>query len=95
MVAVNAAGLVPVADFWEWQVRGLCRALSPDLFFHPDHERGPARRRRAQQAKEVCTFCPVLAQCRDHALKVDEPYGVWGGMSEEERAQISHGGRRH
>jgi WhiB family redox-sensing transcriptional regulator len=26
-----------------------------------------------------------LAQCRDHALKAREPYGVWGGMSEEDR----------
>ena len=29
--------------------------------------------------------CPVLAQCRAHALQVREPYGVWGGMTEDER----------
>mgnify|MGYP002753500384 CR=1 FL=1 len=29
--------------------------------------------------------CPVLEECRDHALSTREPYGVWGGMSEEER----------
>jgi len=27
----------------------------------------------------------VLDECRDHALSTREPYGVWGGMSEEER----------
>jgi WhiB family redox-sensing transcriptional regulator len=24
-------------------------------------------------------------QCREHALRVREPYGVWGAMTEDER----------
>jgi len=28
----------------------------------------------------------VIEQCREHSLAVREPYGVWGGLSEEERA---------
>ncbi|MGA1479922.1 MAG: WhiB family transcriptional regulator, partial [Candidatus Nanopelagicales bacterium] len=32
--------------------------------------------------------CPVLAQCAAHALAVREPYGVWGGMSEDDREAI-------
>ncbi|WP_420371856.1 WhiB family transcriptional regulator [Ornithinimicrobium pratense] len=76
----------PLAELWEWQFQGLCRTTSPEVFFHPEGERGPARRRRDQRAKELCAACPVLEQCRTHALAVREPYGVWGGMSEEERA---------
>ncbi len=75
----------PVADLWDWQFEGLCRTSSPEVFFHPEGERGPARRRRDQEAKDVCAQCPVLRQCRDHALQVREPYGVWGGMTEDER----------
>jgi WhiB family redox-sensing transcriptional regulator len=30
----------------------------------------------------VCRSCPVLQNCREHALQVKEPYGVWGGMTE-------------
>jgi len=30
----------------------------------------------------------VLQQCRTHALSVREPYGVWGGISEDERSSI-------
>ncbi|MEY3448065.1 MAG: hypothetical protein RLZZ14_589, partial [Actinomycetota bacterium] len=26
--------------------------------------------------------------CRAHALAVQEPYGIWGGLSEEERIEI-------
>ena len=58
------------------------------MFFHPEGERGPARRNRDQAAKAVCRTCPVLTQCRAHALAVREPYGVWGGLSEEDRDAI-------
>jgi len=75
----------PVADLWDWQLLGLCRAENPEVFFHPEGERGPARRNRDAAAKAVCAMCPVLAQCRVHALQVREPYGVWGGMTEDER----------
>jgi len=75
----------PVADVWEWQFDGSCRSRNPDVFFHPDGERGPSRRRRDSEAKAVCLDCPVLRNCREHALQVGEPYGVWGGMTEQER----------
>lgn len=75
----------PVADLWEWQYEGLCRTMSPEVFFHPEGERGSTRRRRAETAKAICAECPVLQQCRAHALAAHEPYGVWGGMSEAER----------
>lgn len=75
----------PVADLWEWQFDGSCRRRSPDLFFHPGGERGPSRRKRDNAAKAVCASCPVLQICREHALRVREPYGVWGAMTEQER----------
>ena len=75
----------PVADLWEWQLDGACRRVDPSVFFHPEGERGPARRNRDAAAKAVCATCPVVAQCRAHALQVREPYGVWGGMTEDER----------
>lgn len=75
----------PVADLWEWQYQGACRTASPEVFFHPEGERGPARRRRDERAKQVCGTCPVLLPCREQALSAREPYGVWGGMTEDER----------
>lgn len=29
-----------------------------------------------------------MAECRSHALVVREPYGVWGGLTEEEREAV-------
>jgi WhiB family transcriptional regulator, redox-sensing transcriptional regulator len=78
----------PVADHWEWQFDGSCRHENPDVFFHPNGERGPSRHNRDNAAKTVCRSCPVLQTCRKHALQVHEPYGVWGGLTENEREAI-------
>ena len=78
----------PVADLWDWQLQGSCRRVGPDVFFHPEGERGPSRLSRELAAKSVCSRCPVVAQCAAHALAVREPYGVWGGMSEDDREAI-------
>ena len=79
---------IPVMEEWEWQYKGACRDLDPEAFFHPDGERGPRRRNREMAAKAVCASCPVIAACRAHALAVQEPYGLWGGLSEDDRAVI-------
>jgi WhiB family transcriptional regulator, redox-sensing transcriptional regulator len=78
----------PVADLWEWQLDGSCRDADPTLFFHPEGERGAARRNRDAAAKTICATCPVMRQCREHALTVREPYGVWGGLSEDDRRAV-------
>jgi WhiB family redox-sensing transcriptional regulator len=75
----------PVAEMWDWQLQAACRGLPSEIFFHPDNERGQARAARDNAAKAVCAGCPVRAQCGAHAVDVREPYGVWGGLSEDER----------
>ena len=83
--------LVPVAENWDWQVRGLCRGKDSQYFFHPADERGAARAAREERAKAICRSCPVLVRCRQHALTVEEPFGIWGAMGERERREaISH-----
>ncbi|WP_122261453.1 WhiB family transcriptional regulator [Ornithinimicrobium cerasi] len=84
---------VSVASLWEWQQHGLCRQLSPEVFFHPDGERGPSRRWRENRALATCAQCPVLQQCREHALRMQEPYGTWGGMTESERQVLLAAGK--
>lgn len=80
-----------LTDFWNWQSQGLCNSMDSDLFFHPEGERGGPRRRRIERAKAICAQCPVIEQCRTYALANHEAYGVWGGLSEEERADIVRG----
>ncbi|WP_020669857.1 WhiB family transcriptional regulator [Amycolatopsis nigrescens] len=79
---------VVVSEEWEWQLQGSCRGVDSSLFFHTDNERGLARERREARAKAICHGCPVLRQCREHALAVQEPYGIWGGLGEMERRDL-------
>lgn len=79
------------ADSWEWQEDALCRDRDASLFIGPDRELASQRRRRERRAVAVCLVCPVLQRCRRHALDKPEPYGVWGGMTEDERARSRHG----
>lgn len=76
------------AETWEWQLLGRCRDEDASLFFHPDGERGHARKRRQQRAKAICAECTVAAQCRRHSLAYNERFGTWGGVSEDERNRI-------
>ena len=73
---------------WEWQRGAACRGMDSSLFFHPPNERDTARADRAARAKAIRRCCPVITECLDHALRVREPYGVWGGHTEDERARL-------
>lgn len=75
----------PYEYAWDWQLEAACREADSQIFFHPSGERGARHHAREQAAKQVCARCPVLLTCRSYALDTQEPYGVWGGLSEEER----------
>lgn len=79
---------VPDDVQWFWQEQAACANLDTSMFFHPQNERGSARMRRDRTAKLVCAACPVRLECADYAIRAREPYGVWGGLTEEERERI-------
>lgn len=84
----------PTTQAWDWQIHAACRGMASSSFFHPWGERGRSRDERVHKAKQVCGTCPVIDACRRHALAVQEQYGVWGGLSEEERLVLLNRGRR-
>ncbi|MCX5066606.1 WhiB family transcriptional regulator [Micromonospora lupini] len=77
----------------DWRHLGVCRDEDPELFF-PIGTTGPALL-QVEQAKAVCRRCPVADQCLSWAMESGQEFGVWGGMSEEERrAAQRRGGLR-
>lgn len=73
----------------EWQTRALCRGNHAHLFFPPNtFERKEERERRESRAKAICNVCPVQLECRDYALAIREPYGIWGGLTEADRREL-------
>ena len=68
-----------------WMVGAACLGRT-DLFFAPDaSETRAGRRYRESQAKSVCFECEVRSHCLSEALKSDEKFGIWGGLTERER----------
>lgn len=67
-----------------------CKSVVNREIFHP--VRGTAQI-SARDAKAVCQTCPKMAQCLEDALANKERFGIWGGMSERERAAVLKGRR--
>lgn len=62
----------------QWQERGACRGIPSELFFPPvEHE--------AYEAKSLCGVCSVRDQCLESALIGNERFGIWGGLTTQER----------
>lgn len=70
---------------WDWQERALCRGEDLTLFFGPDGETRAEREEREAEAKWLCGGCPVRAECLAEALREPPQFGVWGGMTADER----------
>ena len=83
----------PAADDWSqpwtaepagdesWRLSALCGETDPEAFF-------PEKGGSTRDAKRVCTGCDVRAECLEFALRNDERFGIWGGLSERERRRL-------
>lgn len=60
-----------------------CASTNPDMFFDSHY-------RAVYLAKKICETCPLIQKCAEYALEHPEmaEFGVWGGMSERERADL-------
>lgn len=71
----------------DWDLLAACRdAPDPDLWF-PISEVGPGARQTAQ-AKAECARCPVRAECLGYALDNGLDYGIFGGLTADERRKL-------
>ncbi|MFD0256808.1 WhiB family transcriptional regulator [Kitasatospora indigofera] len=77
---------MPTLEMWAWQGSAACRGMDSSVFFAPPDERSEARQGRVEAARRVCARCPVRDACADFALRTQETHGVWGGLTERERA---------
>jgi WhiB family redox-sensing transcriptional regulator len=72
-----------------WHLKAACRGPESALFFPPSwSERRDERDDREARAKAICAQCGVRQECLDFALRVREPHGIWGGLTESERRRL-------
>lgn len=76
----------------DWRDRAACRDEDPELFF-PTGTTGPALQ-QIDAAKAICARCPVLSECLAFALETGQDYGIWGGLTPEERRALRRRNRR-
>jgi WhiB family redox-sensing transcriptional regulator len=73
----------PMADDG-WKKRAACRDKGPAIFFPEDAiGKGRAKTNGYKEARRICQGCPVREECAQAGRH--ERFGVWGGMSENER----------
>lgn len=91
MTAARLAGIGSGASIAAWERHAACRDTPVELFFPNDE--GGAATAQLQEARDICATCPVLASCREHAIRF-EKFGFWGGMTENERRRARSSRRR-
>jgi Transcription factor WhiB len=69
----------------DWDRAG-CKNLPTD-FFYKIEERGVAKIVDHGVFRFTCVPCPIWAECLGYATH-NEDYGVWGGMTTEERKSL-------
>lgn len=68
----------------DWTDLAACRTADPELFFPLGAGKGFED--QILEALEVCFSCEVRRTCLEIALSKPEKFGIWGGMTEDERA---------
>ncbi|EPI43664.1 WhiB family transcriptional regulator [Gardnerella vaginalis] len=75
-----------MSNSFNWRNTAACRDKDPELFF-PLGSAGIAMQ-QLEEAKAVCRSCKVATECLRCALETNQDYGVWGGLSEDERRTL-------
>jgi WhiB family redox-sensing transcriptional regulator len=74
-------GVSDAATRSAWKQAAACLGSTSQVFY-PDTEEATAT------AKALCAQCRVRDICLEMALRNNEKYGVWGGLTPRERARL-------
>ena len=72
----------------DWQDRGACRLFPVEIFFPPAEQ-------EADEAKAICARCEVRQPCLEFAIAAGERFGIWGGLTTQERRALVAARRRN
>jgi len=69
----------------DWE-RASCRGLETNMFY--DHKTGLEEKGLTlNHLRRICMACPIQYNCLTIGV-AHEPFGFWGGLSEEERRHL-------
>ena len=70
----------------DWRDQARCAEVDGEIFF-------PEKGGSTREAKKVCRGCEVRAECLEFALEKRELWGIYGGLSPEQRRDLLREGR--
>ena len=62
----------------DWPARAACKTEPHAWWF-------PVGATNDERARRICATCPVQEPCLEFAIRTDQRFGIWAGMSFEER----------
>lgn len=65
-----------------------CTYVDPETMFVENPTAGPPDPRAVDAARAVCGGCSVREECLRGALRRDEQFGMWGGLTRAERVEL-------
>lgn len=71
-----------------WTDDAKCKDVDPEFFFVESDTKVKSAVKKINEAKAFCQGCPVAVQCLGYAIREDLEYGVYGGLSEDERKDL-------
>lgn len=77
-VMLQLAGVADLPRRTDWRLHAACAHVDPELFY-------PPKGATSRPAIRICTACPVRADCLRSAIEHAEPYGIWGGLTANQR----------
>lgn len=66
----------------DWISSAKCTTDNHNLFFSK-------YKRDQEKAKSICQSCPVQLECLEFAINNECNYGIYGGLSSQEREQYA------
>lgn len=73
----------------DWKFAGLCTTEgNPDDWFISTRDSSRDSRARVRALLAICDRCPVKDACLTEAIDAKHSYGVWGGMTTEQRERL-------
>jgi WhiB family redox-sensing transcriptional regulator len=78
----------------DWD-QAACNGQETHIFFDHEDLRGEKRAASLRRARAVCAGCSITRACLDYAIQSGQQFGVWGGLTAVERAELIIAEERH
>ena len=70
----------------KWWKSAACLGQDTEMFYPEPGTKGAVK--QANEVKAFCRICQVSTECLEYALKNEEAFGVWGGLTPKERSKL-------